>query len=113
MSNDATIKDASTPQLEEELRMRTWAEEKLIKLGSLLEIGESRNVHVEDAISNYDKSREMLYKDKNSLESIKESDKGMRLFTMELNQLMFKFFGLPRWSYLSFVFAIYGLSSMV
>jgi hypothetical protein len=112
MSNDATIKDASTPQLEEELRMRTWAEEKLIKLGSLLEIGESRNVHVEDAISNYDKSREMLYKDKNSLESIKESDKGMRLFTMELNMHKFKFFGLPRWTYLSFVIAKYGLSSM-
>jgi hypothetical protein len=106
------MSDEPTPKLEEELEMRGLAEERLVKLGSLLEIGESRNIHVSCARSNYYDARDDLYVKKNALESIKKSDEGMLQLTMELNKHKIKFLGFPRWTYLSFVIAKYGLFSM-
>lgn len=55
------MSDDSTPKLEEELEMRRWAEERLVKLGSLLEIAESRDIDVTDARTNYYAARDELY----------------------------------------------------
>jgi hypothetical protein len=112
MSNAIAVSEAPTPELEEELKMRTWAEDRLLKLGSLLEIAESRNIHVPCARLNYDGSRDELYANKDSLESIKKADEGIRQLTMGLNEYKYKFLGLPKWTYISFVIAKYGLFSM-
>jgi hypothetical protein len=106
------MSDDPTPKLEEELEMRRWAEERLVKLGSLLEIAESRDIDVSGARTNYYAARDELYTKKEPLKSIEDTDKGMEQLTRELNRHKFKFFGLPRWTYLSFVIAKYGLFSM-
>jgi hypothetical protein len=106
------MSDDPTPKLEEELEMRRWAEERLIKLGSLLEIAESRDIDVSGARTNYYAARNELYTEKEPLKSMEDADKGMEQLTRELNRHKFKFFGLPRWTYLSFVIAKYGLFSM-
>ncbi|MCP1392277.1 MAG: hypothetical protein WCY97_04910 [Methanothrix sp.] len=106
------MSDDSTPKLEEELEMRRWAEERLVKLGSLLEIAESRDIDVTDARTNYYAARDELYTKKEPLKSMEDTDKGMEQLTKELNRHKFKLFGLPRWTYLSFVIAKYGLFSM-
>ena len=59
MANEGS--KATTPELEEELKMRKRAEDRLIKLGSLLEIAESRNMDIPSARLNYDGSRDELY----------------------------------------------------
>jgi hypothetical protein len=102
----------STPELEEELKMRTRAEDRLIKLGNLLEIAESRNIIIPCARSNYVNSMEKLYNEKDAIESIKNADEGLFQLTKALNEQKFKFFGFPKWSYISFVIAKYGLFSM-
>lgn len=106
------MSDDPTPKLEEELEMRRWAEERLVKLGSLLEIAESRDIDVFGARANYYAARDELYTKKEPLKSMEDTDKGMEQLTRELNRHKFKFFGLPKWTYLSFVIAKYGLFSM-
>lgn len=112
MSNEEPTSKAPTPELKEELDMRTRAEDRMIKLGSLLEIAESRGIDVPCARLNYEGSRDDLYAEKNSLESIKKADEGLRQLTMGLNEYKYKFLGIPKWTYLSFVIAKYGLFSM-
>lgn len=112
MPNDEPTSKAPTPELEEELKMRTRAENRLIKLGSLLEIAESRGIDVPCARLNYEGSQDELYAKRNSLESIKKADEGLRQLTMRLNEYKYKFLGIPKWTYLSFVIAKYGLFSM-
>lgn len=110
--NDKESTGQSTSELDEELKLRTKAEEKLTKLGNLLEISESRAVHVPCARQNYIDSREQLYKKKDALESIKDADEGLLQLTKALNEMKFKFFGIPKWTYISFVIAKYGLTSL-
>jgi len=74
----------ATSKLEEELKMRTKAEEKLTKLGYLLEIAQSRDIIVTCARSNYVSSQDKLYKDKDAIESIKKTDEGLFQLTKAL-----------------------------
>jgi hypothetical protein len=105
--------DKSTSELDEELTSRTKAEERLTKLGYLLEIAESKGIEVECARDNYLESRNMLYKNKDAFESITKSDQGLFELSKALNKLKFKFLGIPKWIYMSFVMAKYGLFPML
>jgi hypothetical protein len=109
------LSENSTPELDEELKLRTKAEERLTKLGNLLEIGESRGIHVPCARKNYIDSREQLYKKKDAIESIKDADEGIFQFTTALSEMKwdFKIFSIPKWPHTSFVIAKYGLSSLL
>jgi hypothetical protein len=104
--------DKSTSELDEELKFRTKAEERLIKLGNLLEIAESRCIKATCARINYLDSRSQLYKNKDAFESITKSDEGLYQLTRDLNTFKFNFLGIPKWTYLSFVIAKYGLFPM-
>ncbi len=104
--------DKSTSELDEELKFRTDAEERLIKLGNLLEIAESKGIQLESARENYVDSRYELYKKKDAFESITKSDEGFIQFSKALNEFKFEFLGIPKWTYISFVIAKYGLFSM-
>lgn len=104
--------DKSTSELDEELKFRTAAEERLIKLGNLLEIAESKGIQLASARKNYVESRNELYKNKDAFESITKSDEGFMHLTRALNDLKFEFMGLPKWRYISFVIAKYGLFPM-
>jgi hypothetical protein len=104
--------DKSTSELDEELKFRTKAEERLTKLGNLLEIAESKGIQVTCARKNYLDSRSQLYKNKDAFESITKSDEGLYQLTRDLNTFKFNFLGIPKWTYLSFVIAKYGLFPM-
>lgn len=110
--NSASTGKQSTSELDEELKLRMKAEERSTKLGSLLEIAESRGIYAVCARDNYTKSVDSLYKNKDPIESMKNANEGMLQLTKALNEYKYKFFGIPKWTFLSFVIAKYGLSSM-
>ena len=106
----------STSELRDELKLRELAEERLIKLGQLLEIAESRNIINPNARTMFYSSRNKLYGKNNGkndvLESINESDKCTSILTAALNKEKYRFLGFPKWTYISFVMAKYGLFSL-
>lgn len=106
----------STSELRDELKLRELAEERLIKLGQLLEIAESRNIIIPNARTMFYSSRNKLYGKNNGkndvLESINESDKCTSILTAALNKEKYRFLGFPKWTYISFVMAKYGLFSL-
>ena len=102
----------SISELKDEVNMREAAEGRLTKLGMLLEIAESRGLDVKSAKEFYNSSRESLYRDKNALESMKISDRSNSELTAALNQEKYGLLSFPKWTYISFFMAKYGLFSL-
>lgn len=112
-SNESgNIINRSTSELREELKFRELAEERLIRLGRLLEIAESRNINVSDTRDTFYSSRNKLYRENDVFGSINECDKCNSKLTAALNGEKYKVIGFPKWTYVSFVMAKYGLFSL-
>ncbi|MGB3944843.1 MAG: hypothetical protein WBK88_08645 [Methanothrix sp.] len=103
---------SGVPDFDDQAEMRMMAKGRLLRLGALLDIAESRSFDVKDARECYNKARNELYRKKDALESITESEKGNTQLTQALNKEKYKLLGFPKWNYISFSIAKYGLFSL-